>query len=135
MATKKGNTANRGTGKRKEAIARVSLKAGKGDITVNGKPASEYFGNISSIYKKINTPFEICGALNQYDVSVNVRGGGKIGQGEATMYGIAKALIALNPELRKQLKEARMLTRDARIKESKKYGRKKARKKFQFSKR
>ena len=88
-----------------------------------------------AIFKRINTPFEITGTLNQFDVFVTAAGGGLAAQADATMYAIAKALTKLDPEYRTPLKAAGMMERDARIKESKKYGLKKARKSFQWTKR
>jgi small subunit ribosomal protein S9 len=123
------------TGKRKCAIARVSLKEGKGEITVNGKKARDYFPNRVLIHKKLQLPFEITGSLEHFDVFVQVAGGGVLGQAEAVMYGIAKVLSEIKPANRATLKSAGLLVRDSRIKERKKYGRKKARKRFQFSKR
>lgn len=123
------------TGKRKEAIVRVNLKAGKGSFTVNSKDYKLYFGHIERVEKKLLSPFEITGTLNQFDTFANARGGGIAGQADALMYAIAKALIAENPEHRKALKAAGLVARDARIKERKKYGQPGARKKYQFSKR
>lgn len=123
------------TGKRKRAIARVALTNGSGKITVNGKDAADYFGNHQNMFESLAKSFEVAGAINQYDVKVNVRGGGKVGQSEAVKSAIAKALATVSKSNRESLKAAGLLSRDARIKEAKKYGRKKARKKFQFSKR
>ncbi len=125
----------RGTGKRKEAIARVVLKPGKGDFTINGKTLFDYFGNLPGVVNKVNKPFEITGLLAKFDAEIIVSGGGKIGQSDAIMYGIAKALTVVDPENRKALKAAGLMARDARIKERKKYGQPGARKKYQFSKR
>jgi len=134
MATKK-QSGLRSTGKRKRAIARVSLKEGTGKVTINGKELKAYLGARISYEKKLNAPFEITGTIGAYDVVVNVQGGGIAGQAEAIMYGIAKALASKTATNRNSLKAAGLLTRDSRIKEMKKYGQKKARKKFQFSKR
>lgn len=122
------------TGKRKNAIARVWLKEGEGKITVNKKSMEEYFTRETS-KMIIRQPFEITKTVNKYDVNVNVSGGGVSGQAGAIKHGISKALIQAEPELRPILKKAGFLTRDARIKERKKYGRKAARRRFQFSKR
>lgn len=129
------NKINTKTGKRKCAIARVVLKEGKGKISVNGKDAKEFFPNRLLIIKKLITPFEITGTLEQYDVVASVSGGGVLGQAEAVMYGIAKTLSEMKATNRASLKAAGLLVRDSRVKERKKYGRKKARKRFQFSKR
>jgi small subunit ribosomal protein S9 len=123
------------TGKRKRAIARVRLAAGSGKVTVNGKELGEYFGQRLTIRKKILSPFEIVGAIDSYDVNANIIGGGIVGQADAVMYAIAKVLASLSEGNKKALKAANLLTRNSLIKESKKYGRKKARKRFQFSKR
>ena len=124
------------TGKRKRAIARIILKpSGTGKITVNNKNVEDYFVNRPILYKKLKAPFEVTGSIDQYDVTANIQGGGVLGQVEALMYGIAKALAGLNKTNRASLKAAGLLSRDSRIKERKKYGRKKARKSFQFSKR
>lgn len=124
-----------GTGKRKNAIARIILKSGDGQITVNGKDYKEYFGNREALFKKLFTPFEITGTLNQFNVTANIRGGGMVGQADSLMYAVAKALCADKADNRNALKAAGLLSRDSRVKERKKYGQKKARKKFQFSKR
>ncbi len=124
------------TGKRKCAIARVKLiDGGKGQVTINNKDLSAYFGPQVSIQDKLKKPFELTGTINKYDIVAKIVGGGRIGQADALMYAIAKVLASLSPTNRTTLKAAGLLTRDDRIKESKKYGRKKARKRFQFSKR
>ncbi len=124
------------TGKRKCAIARVKLvDGGNGKVTINGKDVSAYFGPQVAIKDKLQKPFEITGNLAKYDVVAKITGGGRIGQADALMYGIAKVLANLNPTNRASLKAVGLLSRDARVKESKKYGHKKARKSFQFSKR
>ncbi|NQY79244.1 MAG: 30S ribosomal protein S9 [Candidatus Caenarcaniphilales bacterium] len=134
-ATKKGKLDLSNTGKRKRAIARAVLVPGTGKITINGKTLEDYLGNRKLLQKRVAAPFEACGIKDSYDVVVKVTGGGPVGQSEAIMYAIAKSLASLNEGNKKTLKAAELLTRDARIKESKKYGRKKARKRFQFSKR
>lgn len=131
MAT---STAFAATGKRKTAIARVRMKPGNGDIIVNKKALEVYFSR-PTLQMKIRQPFEVTGTLNKYDVSVNVIGGGLAGQADAVKHGISRALLEVSAENRKQLKPEGLLTRDSRIKERKKYGRKKARKRFQYSKR
>jgi small subunit ribosomal protein S9 len=123
------------TGKRKRAIARVSIKPGSGKISVNGIESKDYFRARRLLHDKITRPFEISGTLGQYDVTVSIKGGGKVGQADAVTHGIARALAQINKTNRTSIKAAGLLTRDSRIKESKKYGRKKARKRFQFSKR
>jgi len=131
---KKENIVFLGTGRRKKSIARVRLMAGKGNITVNGKDLSEYFG--TEILKVIvNQPFSITNTIGKYDVICTVVGGGFTGQAGAIRHGISRALAEANSELRPILKHAGFLTRDPRMKERKKYGLKKARKAPQFSKR
>lgn len=121
------------TGRRKTSVARVILKPGKGQFTVNGLPVEKFFP--SQKQSVVRSPLETVTALNKYDVSVNVTGGGVTGQAEATRHGIARALLKVDLEMRKSLKAAGFLTRDPRMVERKKYGRKKARRRFQFSKR
>ncbi len=121
-------------GKRKSAVSRVRLTSGKGNFEVNGKSLDKYF--ISEIQQiLIKEPLTITETLDKYDVMVNVRGGGLSGQAGATRLAIARGLILQEPDLRNVLKKAGFLTCDARQKERKKYGQKKARKRFQFSKR
>ena len=122
------------TGKRKSAIARVYMKAGNGNIVVNKRNYDEYFTR-PSLKMVIKQPFEIAGKKDQFDLYVNVSGGGVAGQAGAVKHGISKALLEYDAELRAVLKKAGFLTRDARIKERKKYGQPGARKRFQFSKR
>ena len=122
------------TGKRKSAIARVYMKAGKGNIIVNKRNYDEYFTR-PSLKMVIKQPLEIAGKKDQFDLYVNVTGGGVAGQAGAVKHGISKALLEYDGELRAVLKKAGFLTRDARIKERKKYGQPGARKRFQFSKR
>lgn len=122
------------TGKRKCAIARVRLRPGKGSLVINEKAVEAYFGRITHPII-VTQPLTLTKTEQQYDIFVNVNGGGDAGQADAVSHGIARALVAHNPEFRKPLKAAGLLTRDARIKERKKYGRKKARRGFQFSKR
>jgi small subunit ribosomal protein S9 len=122
------------TGKRKSAIARVYMKAGSGNIVVNKRNYEEYFDR-PSLKMVIKQPFEITGKTDQFDLYINVNGGGVAGQAGAVKHGISKALLEYDAELRSILKKAGFLTRDARIKERKKYGQPGARKRFQFSKR
>ncbi|MCX5849774.1 MAG: 30S ribosomal protein S9 [Deltaproteobacteria bacterium] len=122
------------TGKRKSAIARVYMKAGNGNIVVNKRSYDEYFTR-PSLKMIIKQPFEITGKKDQFDLFVNVSGGGVAGQAGAVKHGISKALLEYDAELRSVLKKAGFLTRDARVKERKKYGQPGARKRFQFSKR
>ena len=122
------------TGKRKSAIARVYMKAGSGNIVVNKRNYEEYFTR-PSLKMIIRQPFEITGKKDQFDLYVNVSGGGVAGQAGAVKHGISKALLEYDAELRSILKKAGFLTRDARVVERKKYGQPGARKRFQFSKR
>ena len=121
-------------GRRKTAVARVYLKPGTGNITVNRKDAADYFSTDVMVYK-VNQAFLLTETVGQYDVTVNVFGGGNTGQAEAIRLGISRALCEINAEFRLLLKPEGLLTRDARMVERKKPGQKKARKKFQFSKR
>ncbi|HNQ17682.1 MAG TPA: 30S ribosomal protein S9 [Smithellaceae bacterium] len=122
------------TGKRKSAIARVYMKTGSGNIVVNKRNFDEYFTR-PSLKMVIKQPLEITGKKDQFDFYVNVIGGGVAGQAGAVKHGISKALLEYDAELRPILKKAGFLTRDARVKERKKYGQPGARKRFQFSKR
>ena len=122
------------TGKRKNAIARVWIKPGSGNITVNGRAIDVYFAR-PVLRMLINQPFQVAGRVAQFDVVCTATGGGLSGQAGAVRHGISKALTYYEPVLRATLKEEGFLTRDARIVERKKYGRKKARRRFQFSKR
>ena len=121
-------------GRRKTSVARVYVKPGSGVITINKKDSKEYFGTDVLVYK-INQPFLLTETVGQYDVTVNVFGGGITGQAEAIRLGVSRALCEINEEFRLLLKPHGLLTRDARIVERKKPGQKKARKRFQFSKR
>jgi small subunit ribosomal protein S9 len=122
------------TGKRKNAIARVWIKPGNGKITVNGREVKVYFAR-PVLQMVVNQPFTVADRANQFDVEVLVVGGGLSGQAGAVKHGISKALTHFEPELRSPLKKALFLRRDPRVVERKKYGRVKARKRFQFSKR
>ncbi len=122
------------TGKRKSAIAQIRLAPGDGQITVNRLPLDEYFGRETS-RMIVNQPFEVTEIQGRYDVVANVRGGGVAAQASAIRHGISRALLEVDPELRGALKRAGYLTRDSREVERKKYGRHKARKRPQYSKR
>lgn len=122
------------TGRRKDAVARVWLKPGSGKIEVNGRDQSVYFAR-PTLRLVINQPFDIADRNGQYDVVVTVKGGGLSGQAGAVKHGIAQALSRFEPALRTTVKQAGFLTRDPRVVERKKYGRAKARRSFQFSKR
>ncbi len=122
-------------GRRKSATARVRLQGGKGNITVNGKPASEYFADSKYLLNKLQQPFTVLDQENKFDISVVVSGGGQDGQVEAIRLGIAKALVIMNEDLKSTLKRAGLLGRDPREKERKKFGLKGARKQRQFTKR
>jgi small subunit ribosomal protein S9 len=122
------------TGKRKDAIARVWVKPGSGKITVNGRELAVYFAR-PVLRMMINQPFQIVNRVQQFDVVCTVSGGGLSGQAGALRHGISKALTYYEPGLRPSLKAAGLLTRDPRVVERKKYGRAKARRSFQFSKR
>ena len=121
-------------GRRKTAVARVYLKEGSGKITVNKKDLADYFPTATLQYK-VNQPFTLTGNEEKYDVNVNVYGGGFTGQAEAVRLAISRAVCELDTENRSILKPEGLLTRDPRMVERKKFGQKKARKKFQFSKR
>ncbi|MBE2254264.1 MAG: 30S ribosomal protein S9 [Myxococcus sp.] len=122
------------TGRRKEATARVWVKAGAGSVMINGRPMDEYFGRETSIMV-INQPLQVLEQLGKIDMTVNVRGGGLSGQAGAIRHGLSRALCRMNGEYRGPLKKAGFLTRDARAVERKKSGQPGARKRFQFSKR
>lgn len=122
------------TGKRKDAVARVWIKPGKGNITINEKSVDQYFAR-PVLKMIINQPFEITNRVNEFDVICTVKGGGLSGQAGAIKHGISKALNEYEPELRAVLKKAGFLTRDDRVVERKKFGKAKARRSYQFSKR
>ena len=123
-----------GTGKRKSAIARVWLFSGKGKIQINDKELVDYLGS-DVLNNTLVKPLEILGLSSKYDVVIKAKGGGLVSQTDAALLGVARALLIVNPEFRAKLKENGFLTRDPRVKERKKYGRKKARKGYQFRKR
>ncbi|MDX1422972.1 MAG: 30S ribosomal protein S9 [Kiloniellales bacterium] len=122
------------TGKRKNAVARVWIKPGSGRVSVNGRDVEQYFAR-PVLRMIIDQPFQVAGRKNQYDVLSTVTGGGLSGQAGAVRHGISQALIRYEPNLRPVLKQGGFLTRDARVVERKKYGKRKARRSYQFSKR
>jgi small subunit ribosomal protein S9 len=123
-----------GTGRRREAVARVFLQPGTGRFTVNNRPVEEYFKNVAWLKTAVE-PLEFTQAKTQVDVYATARGGGVGGQAGAVRLGLARALALFRPELRPALRKNGFLTRDPRMKERKKYGQKGARKRFQYSKR
>lgn len=123
-----------GTGRRKESVARVWVKPGSGKVEVNGKSLTDYFTR-SVLQVLVMQPFEKTNRSNMFDVWCTVKGGGLSGQAGAVRHGISRALDNFEPELHSELKKAGLLTRDSRCVERKKYGRMKARRRFQFSKR
>ncbi|PKK94951.1 MAG: 30S ribosomal protein S9 [Tenericutes bacterium HGW-Tenericutes-5] len=124
----------RGTGRRKSSVARVILRPGDGKITINGREFADYVPSALARLD-VSQPLVLTANENTFDIAVNVNGGGLIGQAGAIRLGITRALMEVNPEYRKILKPAGLVTRDPRVKERKKYGLKKARKASQFSKR
>lgn len=134
MAAKKEKITFYGTGRRKKSIARVRLVSGTGNITINNKPLDEFLG-VETLKVIVRQPLVATSTLDKFDVIAKVTGGGISGQAGAIRHGIARALVEANAEYRPTLKSAGFLTRDARMKERKKYGLKKARKAPQFSKR
>jgi small subunit ribosomal protein S9 len=122
------------TGRRKEAVARVRLRPGSGTITVNRRPFEEYFPSLSLRVHALE-PLKVAGVQGSYDVDATIDGGGVSGQAGALRLGLARGIVEIDPSLRPTLRKAGLLTRDARVKESKKYGLKKARKAPQYSKR
>lgn len=125
----------RGTGRRKTSVARVILIPGGKGIKINGKEMSEYFGGRDILSKIVEQPLELTETLNKYEVRVNVVGGGNSGQAGAIRHGVSRALVEADETLKVALREAGFLTRDSRMVERKKYGKKKARRSPQFSKR
>lgn len=121
-------------GRRKAATARVYVKNGSGNIIINGKDIKDYFPMVN-IQNKVKEPLSILEAEGQYDIKINVKGGGFKGQAEAIRLGIARAFVKINEDNKPPLKAQKLLTRDARVVERKKFGKPKARKSFQFSKR
>jgi len=124
-----------GIGRRKESVAQVLITAGTGNVLINDKNAKEYLQNNEARFLRINQPLETLNLANTFDISVKTKGGGIAGQTDAICLAISRALIECDPNNRSPLKNNGLLTRDARIKERKKYGLKKARKASQFSKR
>ena len=122
------------TGKRKNSIARVWLKKGEGKISINGKSLKDYFSR-PVLQMIVNQPLEIIQSVGNYDIKATVKGGGLSGQAGAIIHGLARAILQFEPELKPTLKKEKLTTRDSRAVERKKYGRKKARRSFQFSKR
>lgn len=122
------------TGRRKESVARVRLRDGSGQVTLNGRPLERYFPSMATRLRVLE-PLQITQTQGRYDVDATLEGGGTTGQADALRLGIARALIDLDPELRPTLKKAGMLTRDARVVERKKYGLRKARRAPQYTKR
>jgi small subunit ribosomal protein S9 len=122
------------TGRRKTAISRTWLTPGSGEITINNRPAAEYFP-VEATREEMIQPFKITNTLGTYDVRATVVGGGIAGQAGAVRHGITRALVSVNPDFRLTLKKAGFIKRDPRVKERKKYGQKGARARFQFSKR
>jgi small subunit ribosomal protein S9 len=129
------NSYHYGLGRRKSATARVRVMTGKGNVTVNDKPAAEYFAESKYLLTKLQQPFAVLDQVGKFDVTVKVSGGGHEGQTEAISLGIAKALVSINEDYKSTLKRADLLSRDPREKERKKFGLKGARKQRQFTKR
>src|ERR1051325_11166818 len=125
---------NNTLGRRKTAVARIYMQRGNGTITVNGKDFKTYFST-GVLQNKVTQPFDITSTAGQYDVKVNVNGGGVTGQAEAIRLAISRALVENDPELKPKLRAEGLMTRDPRMVERKKFGRRKARRRFQFSKR
>jgi len=134
VETKPAEIAYQGTGRRKEAVARVRLLPGEGNFTINSKTLEAYFGR-QLLCDLVKRPFEVTETLGKFDLVAQVQGGGVSGQVGALQHGIARALLEVDENLRNPLKKAGFLTRDPRMKERKKYGLKKARKRPQYSKR
>lgn len=124
-----------GLGRRKEATARARLYAGKGSITINNKPVSEYLNKNTSLEAELTDPLALVGKQKDFDITLLIKGGGTAGQVDAAKLAIAKALATINDDLKGSLKKAGFLRRDSRVIERKKYGLKGARKREQFSKR
>jgi small subunit ribosomal protein S9 len=135
MAAPYPKVGTRGTGRRKEAIVRVRLVPGTGVVLINGKSMVQYLGNRPALHTPVLQPLVAAGVEQRFNILVNAQGGGIAGQAQAIRMGVARALTDISPEYEIVMRREGFLTRDARVKESKKYGRKKARKRFQFSKR
>jgi len=125
----------RATGRRKCAVAQITMTSGRGEFIINTQPAAEYLRNDAFLLNAVQSPLDVVASQESFDINVKVEGGGIVGQAFAIRLGIARALNAINPASRSALKPRGLLTRDARIKERRKYGLKKARKASQFSKR
>ena len=121
-------------GRRKAAVVRLYMSEGKGNVIINGKDIADYFP-MEATRQKMMDPFKIVDKVDQFDLKINVRGGGFTGQSEAIRLAISRALVKLDEELKTSLKAKKYMTRDSRVVERKKYGKPKARKSFQFSKR
>ena len=124
-----------GTGRRKTAVARVRIRPGKGEVTINNRTSADYIGNRKTLNAMLTAPLSAVDQDGKYDIFVNVRGGGISSQAGAIRHGLSRALLEVNDEYRSALKALGFLTRDSRVKERKKPGQKRARKRFQFSKR
>jgi small subunit ribosomal protein S9 len=127
-------TVSAATGRRKRAVTRVRVSLGSGEIKVNDRPIDQYVGR-ASLLQVVRQPLELTNSVDRFNISITATGGGLSGQAGAIRHGIARALARMDESLRPLLRKAGLLTRDPREKESKKYGRKRARKRFQFSKR
>lgn len=123
------------TGKRKSAIARVWLRPGSGNFKINQLTVEDYFGGGDNFRSRVEVPLKLTDTLAKFDVVATLKGGGKSAQSDALRHGISKALLVVDTEMRITLKRAGLLTRDSRVKERKKYGKRSARASFQFSKR
>jgi small subunit ribosomal protein S9 len=123
------------TGRRKTSVARVWMEPGNGVITINTRSMDDFFGGLEFKKATVRQPLELCGVVDKYNVHINVQGGGITGQAQAIRHGIARTLTIIDEAMHGTLKKAFLLTRDSRKVERKKYGLKKARKRFQFSKR
>jgi small subunit ribosomal protein S9 len=135
MAAAYPKVGTRGTGRRKEAIVRVRLVPGNGQVIINGKSMEQYLGNRKALHIPVKQPLVAAGVEDRYNVLVNATGGGIVGQSIAIRMGVARALKTISKEYEVVMRKEGFLTRDARVKERKKYGLKKARKASQFSKR
>jgi small subunit ribosomal protein S9 len=123
-----------GLGRRKTSVARVRVSSGAGGFLVNGRPTEEYFPNLQT-RNRVQEPLKVTGAQGSYDIRCQVDGGGPMSSADAVVMGLARALLTINPTWEPPLREHKLLTRDSRMKERKKYGRRGARRGFQFSKR
>lgn len=135
MAAAYPKVGTRGTGRRKEAIVRVRLVPGNGQVLINGKTMEIYLGARKALHVPVKQALVAAGVEDRYNILVNATGGGIVGQAQAIRMGVARALSEISSEYEVVMRKEGFMTRDARVKESKKYGRKKARKRFQFSKR